>query len=582
MTCPPGPHIFAPRARAATIALALAAVACLAAPARAQWPNNGRALCTAIGDQSYPAMLADGAGGAFVAWEDRRGGGADIYAQRISAGGAMATGWPTDGRAVCTAAQDQLAPVLAPDAVGGTFVAWEDYRAGGANPDIYVQRLTAAGAIASGWPANGIGVCTQANAQGRPTIASDGAGGAIVAWEDFRGGTADIYAQRLNATGLLLWGANGVPLSAAEGNQRFPAAVPDGAGGAIVAWEDTRAGDSDIYAQRVDGTGATQWTTDGAVLCAATLDQIGLRITADGAGGAIAGWEDHRADNADIYVQRIDAAGIPRWTADGVGLCSNLFEQYGAALAPDGAGGAFVAWNDLRSGLEDIYAQHVTALGAIASGWATNGRAVCAASGSQFDPRAATDGAGGAFFTWIDNRPGSVQLDVYVQRVTGAGVTASGWPTDGQPLCSAAADQTVTAIVPDGSGGAVVAWYDLRSGNADIYALRIAADGGKPTTDVAPGPASTFELFPAAPNPLRSQTWLRFRLDAPERVTALIVDVAGRRVRRLMDEPSLAAGDHAIAWDGRDEAGSPVPGGVYLLLLSAGAESRTAKLAVVH
>jgi len=582
VTCPRGPRNPVRAVRAATIALALTAVACLATPVRAQWPGNGRALCTASGDQSYPVMLTDGAGGAFVAWEDRRVSGADIYAQRILGSGAIAPGWPTDGRALCTAAQDQLAPVLAPDGAGGAFVAWEDYRAGGGDPNIYVQRITAAGAIAAGWPANGVGLCTQTDVQGRPTIVSDGAGGAIVAWEDFRDGTGDVYVQRVNATGLPLWGTNGLPVCAHDGDQRFPVAVPDGAGGAIIAWQDTRAGDADIYAQRIDGTGAARWTTDGAVLCAATLDQLGLRITSDGAGGAIASWEDYRADNSDIYAQRIDSAGVVRWTPDGVALCTDLFEQYSAALAPDGAGGALVAWNDLRSGLEDIYAQHVTGLGAIASGWAANGQAVCVASGSQFDPRAATDGAGGAFFTWIDNRPGSAQLDVYALRMTGAGVAASGWAANGKPLCSATGDQTVTAIVPDGLGGAVLGWFDLRSGNADIYALRVTATGGNPTVAVEPGPSPNFELFPAAPNPLRSQTWMRFRLAEPEHVTMRIVDVAGRRVRQLMDEPSLAAGDHEIAWDGRDEAGSRVPGGVYLLVLRAGAESMTAKLAVVR
>jgi hypothetical protein len=567
---------------ALAIAATLTAVGCLAPPARAQWPTNGRALSTAIGDQSYPAILSDGVGGAFLVWEDRRGTTPDVYAQRVLPGGAIAAGWPVNGRAVCTAVLDQLAPVLAADGADGVFVAWEDYRAGGANPDIYVQRLTGSGAVASGWPANGFAICTQTNAQGRPTIVSDGAGGAIVAWEDFRSGATDVYAQRVDATGARLWTTNGVPLSTATGGQRFPIGVPDGAGGAIVAWEDTRTGDGDVYAQRVDGDGDAQWAADGVALCAGMFDQVGLRITTDGVGGAIVTWEDHRADNSDIYAQRVDPAGDPMWTGDGVALCSDLFEQYGAAIAPDGSGGAFVAWNDLRNGLEDIYGQHVTALGAIATGWPASGRAVCSAIGNQFDARVASDADGGAFFSWIDNR-GAAQLDIYAQRVTGDGATAPGWPTYGVAVCSATGDQTVTAIVPDGAGGAIAAWYDLRTGNADIYALRFTGSGGSPpTVDVPPSPVSAFELFPAAPNPLRSQTWLRFRLATPERVTALIVDVAGRRVRQLLDGPSLPAGDHVIAWDGRDEAGTPVRGGVYLMILRAGAESATAKLAVLH
>jgi hypothetical protein len=526
-------------------------------------------------------MLPDGTSGAIAVWEDRRGGASDIYAQRVGSGGATWPGWPSGGRALCSAAENQVAPALAADGAGGTFVAWEDYRSGGANPDIYVQRVTGAGAVAAGWPADGIGVCTEGNPQGRPTIVADGAGGAIVLWNDLRAGNSDIYAQRLNASGAAQWGANGVPVCSATDHQRFPLAVSDGAGGAIVVWEDERVDDADVYVQRVNGSGSALWTPDGVALCAATLGQVGPRIVADGAGGAVVAWEDLRADNSDVYAQRVNAQGAPQWTADGVVLCSNLSEQYGVTIASDGGGGAFVAWNDLRNGLEDIYAQRVTSLGAIAGGWPVDGQVVCAATGSQFDSRAVSDQAGGAFFTWIDNRPGSAQLDVYAQHLTAAGGLAPGWSSNGLALCTAAADQVVTAVVPDGTGGAVAGWYDLRGGNADIYALRFSSAGSVPTVDVAPGSRPTPGWLAAAPNPLRSGTSLRFRLTAPERVTVGIVDVSGRRVRRLVDE-SLAAGDHVVAWDGRDQGGAPVPPGVYLAVLGAGADSRSTKLAVVR
>lgn len=42
----------------------------------------------------------------------------------------------------------------------------------------------------------------------------------------------------------------------------YPAAIPDGAGGAIIAWVDRRADpDGDIYAQRIDANGVRQWNT---------------------------------------------------------------------------------------------------------------------------------------------------------------------------------------------------------------------------------------------------------------------------------------------------------------------------------
>ncbi|MBI3539043.1 MAG: hypothetical protein HY076_02070 [Candidatus Eisenbacteria bacterium] len=567
--------------RAALCALALAACA---APAHAAWPVDGRALCTASGDQNYPVMAPDGTGGAIAVWEDRRGTASDVYAMRVGPNGVLGSGWPADGRALCTAAQDQVAPVIASDGVGGAYIAWEDYRAGGSNPDIYVQRVNAGGAIAAGWPASGVDVCTLTSVQGHPSIVRDGAGGAIVVWEDFRSGLGDIYAQRVNTAGIAQWTVSGIPICAAAGDQRFPVAVTDGAGGAIIVWEDDRngAGNGDVFAQRVSISGVVQWATNGVPVTTAAGDQIELHAASDGAGGVLVEWEDHRSDNSDVYAQRIGADGAAKWTADGLAICTDLAEQYGGSIAADGAGGAFVAWIDLRAGLSDIYAQHATPAGAIAAGWPANGLAICTADGNQFDPAVASDAAGGAFIAWNDQRTGAAATDVYALRVSGAGTLPAGWSANGAVYCGAAGDQYLNSIMADGTGGAIIAWSDQRGTSADIYAQRIAGAGGVPTVDVPGLPALPPVALAAAPNPMRVATRLAFSLDAESRVDARITDVSGRTVRVLLDGVALAPGPHTLDWDGRDAAGARLPAGVYLAVVRAGAApARVEKLALI-
>ncbi|MCX5754158.1 MAG: hypothetical protein NTW97_11055, partial [Candidatus Krumholzibacteria bacterium] len=123
------------------------------------------------------------------------------------------------------------------------------------------------------------------------------------------------------------WVQDGVAICAATGNQLFPTIVSDDAGGAIVTWYDSRSGTNDIYAQRVNVLGATQWTTDGVALCSATGDQYYPTITSDGTGGAIATWFDYRGGNANIYAQRVNASGSVQWTTNGVALCSATGDQ---------------------------------------------------------------------------------------------------------------------------------------------------------------------------------------------------------------------------------------------------------------
>src|SRR5207244_4381941 len=55
------------------------------------------------------------------------------------------------------------------------------------------------------------------------------------------------------------------------------------------------------------------------------------------------------------------------------------------------------------------------------------------------------------------------------------------WVPDGTPICIEPGRQDGQVIVPDGSGGAIIAWQDARNPDdvlgGDIYAQRVTADG---------------------------------------------------------------------------------------------------------
>jgi len=160
------------------------------------------------------------------------------------------------------------------------------------------------------------------------------------------------------------WLHDGVILCTASGDQYFPVIVSDGEGGAIVTWNDGRGGSNDIYAQRVDASGAVQWTANGVALCTATGGQSSPTIVSDGAGGAVVTWEDYRSANTDIYAQRVNASGAVQWTANGVALCTVTGEQWRPTITSDGWSGAIVTWGDYRTGTSwKIYAQRVDASG---------------------------------------------------------------------------------------------------------------------------------------------------------------------------------------------------------------------------
>jgi len=72
-----------------------------------------------------------------------------------------------------------------------------------------------------------------------------------------------------------------VAICSVDSDQVSPEIVSDGSGGAIIAWQDKRSGSYDIYAQRVNATGALQWSpSTGVPVCTAAFDQVILRWSA--------------------------------------------------------------------------------------------------------------------------------------------------------------------------------------------------------------------------------------------------------------------------------------------------------------
>lgn len=118
-------------------------------------------------------------------------------------------------------------------------------------------------------------------------------------------------------TGLPQWQHDGTPIVTADGIQLAPQIVSDGAGGGIVVWQDFRPYYVDtvprsLYAQRVLADGQIAWQTDGIPI--ASLDNTDPQVASDGQGGAVVAWYDARDNAGRILAQRISADGEFLWT----------------------------------------------------------------------------------------------------------------------------------------------------------------------------------------------------------------------------------------------------------------------------
>jgi predicted lipoprotein with Yx(FWY)xxD motif len=390
------------------------------------WTKNGVPVCTATGDQRHPVIVGDSIGNTIIVWEDNRNGTYAIYAQKVNASGAVQ--WAQDGVALCTAPFDKQNLAITGDSAGGAIITWEDIRTGTGIPNVYAQRISKEGIIR--WQMNGVGVCIQAAGQFLPRVTCNAKGGAIVCWQDKRSGDFDIYAQRIDSTGSPLWTVKGMMICGALMFQLNPQMIGDGNGGAIIVWQDYRnTRYYTIFAQRVGPDGLVKWTAGGlAMNNSLSADQKNPVIVRDGSDGAIIAWEDKRGGNVDIYGQRVNLAGDVGWPSAGVPIVIAPGDQTGPQIVDMHSGGAIVTWVDHRTTPCTIYLQRITSDGLLKSG--QGGMAVCSADSNQNNPVAVSDGIDGEIIAWQDFRKGSSAIYTQILPEASTGIQA------GSPIVS--------------------------------------------------------------------------------------------------------------------------------------------------
>lgn len=419
--------------------------------------------------------MADGDGGAIVVWMDARTteGHYELFGQRIDSQGK--TLWDSNGIPVCPGRGDepvflvdygptetgQLHPRMVPDGQGGAIITWcEGF--------LYAQRLGSDGEML--WGEEGVRLSATVGSSRGAKIAADGKGGAIVAW-DARGEgilVEDIYVQRLDSDGNLLWGEDGLLVCSENFEQFDPLVVPDDTGGAIIAWTDLRNQQTvavEVYCQRVDAMGNLGKGPGGIPICTSDESQSSPCMAPDGRGGAIVAWIDGRGGletSTDIYAQRLDQDGDRRWDEAGVPICVEENRQENPAMAPDGSGGVIVGWTQVPPTdweNRDVFAQRVDSLGNTC--WEDDGVAVSTSPQDQSRIRVTEDGGGGGYVTWIDSRYAASGIDIYGQHIDCDG--SATWPMNGAPVCDAPREQTDHDVCPDGSGGMYAARSDCRN-----------------------------------------------------------------------------------------------------------------------
>ncbi|MEP7108461.1 MAG: hypothetical protein ABI760_10775 [Ferruginibacter sp.] len=463
-----------------------------------QWNNNttiNNLVANPAQSNSQSWCVTDGSGGSIIIFSSDD----DIYAQKISSAGNISWGSTSAPVLICNAINGQNFDNAIADGAGGAFIVWDDFRHDLDNGEIYMQQVNSAGVAL--WAANGIRVTnTPNNNDFSGYLCTDGSGGVIVYWNwDNNVNNTQTAAQRYNGAGVAQWTANGVAVSSSPGFRLGTGIVSDGASGAILFFMDSRddlnGTDYDflinndiinlnIYAQRLNGSGVRLWTNNGVAVCTATSNQYdnGLNTAvSDGSGGAIYLFGDRRDDipdmngdptNVDLYAQKLNSSGVAQWAANGVPVTRAAGNQVEESIASDGAGGIVASWQNESN--PRIYSQKIISSGT--ANWTLNGILISPASSVSHDARLIADGAGNFIYGFLTDFGSETRL--LAQKVNATG--ALQWGVNSAAVCNNTAGiSALPAIVLSDNSGAILSWADSRNiaTGLDIFASKMLSSG---------------------------------------------------------------------------------------------------------
>ena len=330
-----------------------------------RWPADGAPVAVAHSYQWYAIGIADGAGGLLVVWDDERANLHDMYAVKLDASGQVAPGWPVNGRPLVGPVTTRIFSAHGvPDGFGGQYLQWSEPYGGP-----HVLRITPDGDPWPGWPVAGLRVSSIRAGDG---VASDGHGGAYVPLITAlpNGQDSSYYLQHILPSSEIdpAWPPNGSPVCYAPVFRNFIQVYSDGVGGALMKWLDYREGYPRLYALRMlaDGSRAPGWPENGKpVVSFGSFQDAASNVVTDGSGGAfIASGSDANVIST-AFVQHLGGNGSPApgWPGEGLILSPHAGDRI--AMATDGSLGAIVAWVDQLT--QQVYAQRYVFDGIVAA-----------------------------------------------------------------------------------------------------------------------------------------------------------------------------------------------------------------------
>ncbi len=428
------------------------------------------------GDQVQPKVRPTADGGCYISWFDNDPtgnppNGYDVFLQRLDANGVAQ--FPVGGIRLAdlgmSSTQDYGLDV---DADGNAVLSFlDDRRKFNPNVIVTVMKVNAAGEQLYG--NKGRQVARGQDFLGNPKVAAASDGAVVAGW--IQGN--NLMFQRLSSNGVIQWGPAGIAIAAPTGLTYSLADLHGADDGSVIAsWVSAAGftGPKHLLANKISATGELLWGAGHVIVFDGGSLQFGNfpPFVTDGAGGAVFGW--YQVSPLQSRAQHILADGSEAFPHNGVaGSNNSAHDQVNPSVSYDQASGdTYLFWDEILEGPltnEGISGQRFSPTGDQL--WGSFGLVVQPFTSSAVINVESVFTAAGPLVTW------SSEAAFAQDMITGAKLDPTGAflcpPFAVSSILSSKSrlDMTLTT-----NGLGVLVWSDGRADGGDIYAQDIKPD----------------------------------------------------------------------------------------------------------
>ncbi|MEX0636595.1 MAG: hypothetical protein WD135_07485, partial [Ferruginibacter sp.] len=220
----------------------------------------------------------------------------------------------------------------------------------------------------------------------------------------------DIYTQKLNATGTALWTNNGVAVISTNQNETVAAVIPNGSGGAVVAWQNEN--NLRLMMQNISNAGAQSWLSTGLFVTPASDIVNSSRLVLDSNKQYICVYEAFNSISS-IQAQKLNNAGNILWNISGVPIANKSNSTPAALTAVLSKDTTLIAaWEDFRNPTINIYSSKLLTNGTLAG--TTNPNYITIANGNWNNAA-----------IWNKNSLPPINANVTIRHIVNVNITAT-------------------------------------------------------------------------------------------------------------------------------------------------------------